>query len=249
MSAVPALLVDRDGEVLVLALNRPAVANAMNQSMQTALVEALDASEHDGAIRAVLITAAGERVFSAGADQKEFADHPRVEAGGMRRALLMRTLTRLLDHPKPVVCAVRGKAIGGGWMLALTADEIVASDAASFSLPEIAHGMPTPIGAALLATRVHRAALHRIVQTGAAIDAAQALTLGLVDAVAAVDALASIALARARALAALDQAAFATNKRWINRQVRADLESAAVIATQASVANTSVAKAPRAMRD
>lgn len=234
MHANAPVLIDRDGEVLVLTLNRPSAANAMSQAMQDALVAALDAAEDDPGIRATLITAAGERVFSAGADLKEFADRPRREAGTLRRELLVRSLARMLDHPKPIVCAVRGRAIGGGWMLALTADEIIAGDAASFNLPEIGHGMPTPIGAALLSTRVQRAQCHRLVQTGATIDAAQALAHGLVDQVIPASELHVAALARARSLGALDDVAYAVNKRWLNRTVGLDLDRASVIAAQAS---------------
>lgn len=238
MSAIPELLLDRDGEILVLTLNRPAAANAMNQAMHEALIAALDRATDDATTRAVLITASGDRVFSAGADQKEFSDRPPLEAGRTRRALLVRTLACLLDHPKPIVCAVQGKAIGAGWMVALAADEIVASDAASFSLPEVRHGMPTPIGATLLAARVTRAQCHRFVQTGATIAPAEAVAHGLIElAVPAAD-LRAAALARARLLGAIDPAAYAVNKRWLNRTVRMDLDGAAVIADQASVSRS-----------
>lgn len=235
MNETAPLLVARAGEVLLLTLNRQAAANAMNQAMQQALVAQLLDAQYDAGVRASLITATGERVFSAGADQKEFADRPRLDAARLRRNLLVRTLVCLLDHPKPIVCAVQGKAIGGGWMLALAADEIVASEAANFSLPEIVHGMPTPIGAALLAGRVSRAQCHRFVQTGAAVAASEAVTLGLVEQVVPAAALHDSALARARALGAIDADAYAVNKRWINRAVRRELDSAAVLADQASV--------------
>ena len=82
------VLAEREGDVLVLTLNRPDKANAMNEAMQTALVEKIVSSSS----KAIVIDAAGEKIFSAGADLKEFADLERSVASKKRRALLKRTL-------------------------------------------------------------------------------------------------------------------------------------------------------------
>jgi enoyl-CoA hydratase/carnithine racemase len=221
------LLSDREGEILVLTLNRPAVANALDSTLQDALVGALAAAATDDRVRAVVLTASGERVFSAGADLKEYAAVERPLASRMMRGLLYRTLLAAIDFPKPLVAAVQAKALGAGCMLAAVADEVIASEAAQFGLPEIRIGMPTPIGFAVLAPRAGQVAAQRLVQTGDPVDAARALATGLADEVVAPAQLRARALERARALGANTGPAWRANKAWINGGVRAALDAAA----------------------
>jgi enoyl-CoA hydratase/carnithine racemase len=221
------LLSDRQGEILVLTLNRPAVANALDSTLQEALVAALAEAATDESVRAVVLTASGERVFSAGADLKEYAAVERPLASRMMRGLLHRTLLAALDFPKPLVAAVQAKALGAGCMLAAAADEVIASEAAQFGLPEIRIGMPTPIGFAVLAPRLGHSAAQRLVQTGDPVDAARALAMGLADEVVAPAQLAARALERARALGAHPAPAWRANKAWINGGVCAAIDAAA----------------------
>ena len=129
------LLVARDGDVLVLTLNRPGKANAMSEAMQDELVHQLEQANQDAGVRAVLIDAAGERVFSAGADLKEFAELDPEVAARRRRELLVRTLVCAIEFRKALVVAVQAKALGAGCMLALLADEVVMADTAEFGMP------------------------------------------------------------------------------------------------------------------
>jgi enoyl-CoA hydratase/carnithine racemase len=121
-----------DGGIRRLTLDRPQAANAMNRALHEALVAALDAAARDGAVRAILLAGAGGRVFSAGADLREDLGP---ETRPLRRALLMRSLLAVLDTPKPLIAVIRGKAVGGGAMLALLADEVLMERGASFSMP------------------------------------------------------------------------------------------------------------------
>jgi enoyl-CoA hydratase/carnithine racemase len=221
------LLSDREGEILVLTLNRPAVANALDSTLQEAVVGALAAAAADDAVRAVILTASGERVFSAGADLKEYAAVERPLASRMMRSLLHRTLLAAIDFPKPLVAAVQATALGAGCMLAAVADEVIASEAAQFGLPEIRIGMPTPIGFSVLAPRVGHVAAQRLVQTGDRVDAARALAIGLADEVVAPAQLKARAVERARALGTNSGPAWRGNKAWINAGLRAALDAAA----------------------
>ena len=221
---------ERNGDVLCLTFERPKAANALNAALQGALVDALTRAAADDTVKAVLLGAAGDRVFSAGADLKEYSERPHAEAGALRRALLRASLLALADFPKPLVCAVRGKAIGGGLMLALLADEVHAAEGAQFSLPEIRIGIPTPVGATLVAARAGRPAAIRLTQGGEAMEGGAALSCGLIDGLHAGDALEAAALARAQALARLDLTAYAHNKRWINRALRAEIVAALELA-------------------
>jgi enoyl-CoA hydratase/carnithine racemase len=228
------LLLDRpEAGILRLTLNRPEAANALSRAMQDGLVAALRDAAADAATRAILLTAAGGRVFSAGADLREDLGLPVPEARKLRRALLGRSLLALLDCPKPVVAAVRGKAVGGGAMLALLADEVILATGASIAMPEIALGIPSPIGVTIVQARGGRRAAQRLMQANLPMDAAAALAAGLADAVHGDAALDAAALSRAASLGALDPAAYAANKAWMNGPLRARLTAAAAAAEAA----------------
>lgn len=213
-----------EGGVLRLTLDRPKAANALDGALHAALVEALEAAGRDGEISAVLIAGAGGRVFSAGADLREELG---ADARRLRREWLLRSLLAVLDCPKPLLAVIHGKAVGGGAMLALLADEVLMGEAASLSMPEIGIGMPSPVGIEIIAARGGRGAAQALVQGGAAMDAPAALAERLADAVHATDALDGAALARAQQLGALDARAYAANKAWMNAALREAMRRAA----------------------
>jgi crotonobetainyl-CoA hydratase len=223
----PTVLEEREGSVLVLTLNRPEKANAMNQAMHDEFVQKLESAKNDAGVRAVILAAAGDRVFSAGADLKEFAELAPGEASRKRRALLMRTLNAALDFPKPLLAAVRGKALGAGCMLAFLADEVILADTAELGMPEIKHGIPTPIGIVILAARGGMSIARRMVQDGAPVDAKRALAAGLADVLVDLPALKSKSMERAAAFAALTGASFEANKQFMNSGLRDALQAAA----------------------
>lgn len=221
------LLAARDGNVLVLTLNLPQKANAMNEAMQDELVRQLESANQDPGVGAVLIAAAGARVFSAGADLKEFAELDPEAAAGRRRALLVRTLMTATDFSKALVVAVQAKALGAGCMLALLADEVIMADTAEFGMPEIRHDMPTPIGVVILAARGGLSVTRQLVQTGAPIDARHAHAIGMADRVVSSSSLQADSMESAKALAALSGFAFQANKKFMNAGLRAALQAAA----------------------
>jgi len=207
------VLVEKLEGVLVLTLNRPDKANAMNEAMQNALVGQLKGSEP------IVLTASGSKIFSAGADLKEFSEIDRGVAAKKRRGLLKRTLEAILDYPAPFVAAVEGKAIGGGCMLAMLADELVMAEAAELSLPEIRHGIPTPVGYAIVERRYGAPLARRMVQGGETAGAP------LADFVFDSSSVKQKAVERAKLLAG-GGAAFQVNKRFINASMRAALGAA-----------------------
>lgn len=218
-----------EGGVVRLTLDRPRAANALDTAMQAALVAALEEVARDDAVRAVLLTGAGGRVFSAGADLREELGP---ETKRIRRETLVRSLLAILDLPKPLLAVVRGKAVGGGGMLMLLADEALMETRAALSMPEIGHGMPSPIGVEIVLARSGRAAAQALMQAGEAMDAARCAALGLADAVHDDAALDAAALARAQRLGALDRRAYAANKAWMNGALRAGLLRAAARAAE-----------------
>jgi enoyl-CoA hydratase/carnithine racemase len=224
-----------EGGVLRLTLDRPKAANALDGALHAALVATLDEAGRDDAVRAVLLAGAGGRVFSAGADLREELGS---ETRRLRREWLMRSLLAVLDCPKPLLAVIHGKAVGGGAMLALLADEVLMGQGAALSMPEIAIGMPSPVGIEIIAARGGRAAAQALVQGAASMDAAGALAARLADAVHAADVLDNAALARARELGALDARAYAANKAWMNAALRASMLRAADHSATLSVKET-----------
>jgi enoyl-CoA hydratase/carnithine racemase len=224
-----------DGGVLRLTMDRPKAANALDSALQAEMVAALEDAGRDAAIRAVLLTGAGGRVFSAGADLREDLG-PATRR--LRREALLRTLLALLDVPKPVLAVVRGKAVGGGGMLMLLADEALMETGAALSMPEIGHGMPSPIGVSILLARGGRGVAQALMQAGEALTAEQCLAAGLAAAVHEDTALDAAALARAQKLGAPDARAFSANKHWMNATLRAELLRAAERAAELAEEST-----------
>jgi enoyl-CoA hydratase/carnithine racemase len=222
-AATPVLLIERRERVLWLRLNRPRSANALNEALQQSLVSALGEADRDPGIGAVVLCASGGRVFSAGADLKEFSDLPLAQARRRRRSLLRATLLALCDVGKPVLACVEGKAVGAGCMLALLADEVHLADQAAFSMPEIALGTASPLAISLVRARAgHRVAI-RMVQTGEVITAPRALELGLADDVSELAGLEAAVAEAAGRLAGLPLRAWRQNRRWLMRDLRAEI--------------------------
>ena len=143
------VLVEVADRVALLTLNRPARLNALNYATIDRLQALLDQFEEDGAVGAVIVTGAGDRAFSAGADIHEFKDSVRAGPVAALREFVLRgqRLTARIEHyPKPVIVAVNGLAYGGGCEIAEAAHLSVASERASFAKPEILLGMPPTFG-------------------------------------------------------------------------------------------------------
>lgn len=167
--------------VATVRLDRPPM-NALNTQVQEELRAAARELSADDAVRAVVIYG-GEKVFAAGADVKEFAgqDH----AAMMRDAdRLSSSITAIAQIPKPVIAAVTGYALGGGCELALAADFRVSADNARWGQPEILLGIiPGAGGTQRLPRLVGPAKAKDLIFTGRFVDADEALSIGLVDAV------------------------------------------------------------------
>jgi enoyl-CoA hydratase len=164
--------------VLVLTLDRPAVRNAIDAATSAAIEAAIDRLESDDGLRCAVLAHTGP-VFCAGADLKALVAQGlrgiETERGGFaglcRRA-----------RQKPLVVAVDGPAVGGGLEIVLAADVVVASDAASFAVPEVRRGLVALSGGTFrLARAVGRAVALDLAMTGEPLDAARGAQLGLVS--------------------------------------------------------------------
>lgn len=168
-------------EIATVTLNRPEVMNSFNFAMLRALEAQMAALRFDTSARVVIITGAGERAFSAGADLKERAGMSPEEV----KAFIY-TIRRLMDDveqfPRPVIAAVNGVALGGGTELALAADIRLASETATMGLTEARLAIiPGAGGTQRLPRLVGRGMAKELIFTGRRIDARQAHQIGLVN--------------------------------------------------------------------
>jgi len=168
----------RDGNVVLLRLNRPEARNALSPELMEQLAAALEQLDPDPEVRCIVI-AGSDKVFAAGADIKAMAERSFAEALRHPAASFWR---RLAAIKTPTIAAVSGYALGGGCELALACDMIVASDSAKFGQPEINLGIiPGGGGTQRLARVLGKQRTMELVLTGRQFDANAALELGLVN--------------------------------------------------------------------
>ena len=175
------LLLERDGAVAVLTINRPRVLNALNTQTISELRGAVLALRDDAAVRAVILTGAGEKSFVAGADITELANVPGTQL--KEYAERGQDVFDLIEHMgKPVLAAINGYALGGGCELAMACTLRVAADTARLGQPEIDLGAIPGFGGTQRLTRlVGKGAALDLLLTGRQITADEALRIGLVN--------------------------------------------------------------------
>ena len=175
------LLLERDGAVLVVTLNRPKVLNALNAQTLAELGEVIADAGTDDGVRVVVLTGAGEKSFVAGADINELSVQSPV-SGRDRARYGQQLFDRIERLGKPVIAAVNGFALGGGCELAMACTMRYASDTARFGQPEINLGLiPGYAGSQRLPRLVGRGRAHELLLLGDMIGAAEAYRIGLVN--------------------------------------------------------------------
>jgi enoyl-CoA hydratase len=195
------LLIETNDGVATLTINSPRTLNALNSQVLAELECALYGLNSDTAVKAVVLTGAGEKAFVAGADIKEMSDMNSYEGHqfglkGQRVMMLIEKMT------KPVIAAVNGYALGGGLELALACDFIYASEKAKFGFPEVTLGiMPGFGGTQNLPRLIGQNRANEMIFTGAMLNAEKACLWGIVNQVFAPEDLLPKALEAAAAMA------------------------------------------------
>jgi len=175
------LLVQDDGGVRWITVNRPAKLNALNRSVIAELEDAFGEAAADGSVRAMALTGAGEKAFVAGADIAEFVGLSPAAASELARRG-QRLYDALATLPKPVIAAVNGFALGGGCELAMACHLRVASSNARFGQPEVKLGLiPGYGGTQRLPRLVGMGRALEMLLAGGMIDASTAHAWGLVN--------------------------------------------------------------------
>ena len=213
MTEAPMVLVETEGRVGLVRLNRPQALNALCDQLMAELGAALRRLDADPAIGAIVLTG-DARAFAAGADIKEMKER-RFPATAL--ADFIAPWEAVTEIGKPVIAAVAGFALGGGCELAMMCDMVIAASDAKFGQPEIKLGiLPGAGGTQRLARAVGKAKAMDLVLTGRFMDAAEAERSGLVARVVEPAALLGEAMAVAAGLAALSPVALAQAKRAVN---------------------------------
>ena len=172
------VIVEKDGAVAVVTLNRPQALNALSYGLVKDLSLAMQELDHDAEVRVIIVTG-GEKVFAAGADIKEMAERGPFDERIQERLAYRDKINKI---SKPVIAAVSGFALGGGCELAMSCDIIIASESARFGQPEVNLGIIPGSGGTQRLTHVlgkHRA--MELVLTGDMLSAADAERFGLVN--------------------------------------------------------------------
>jgi crotonobetainyl-CoA hydratase len=177
---VTAAFTERRGDVLVITINRPEARNAVNGAVSTAVGDALEQAQNDAAVRAVVITGAGDKSFCAGADLKAISRRENLYHPDHGEWGFAGYVHHFID--KPTIAAVNGTALGGGTELALASDLVVACDSATFGLPEVKVGLFAAAGGVFrIVHQLPRKIALEMVLTGEPISAAEAAKWGLIN--------------------------------------------------------------------
>jgi enoyl-CoA hydratase len=194
------VLRERRGNVEILTINRPEARNAINGAVSRAMSANMDELADDDQCWVVVVTGSGDKAFSAGMDLKAFSSGEGGDimgASGGFGGLTQR------DFPKPIIAAVNGSALAGGFEIMLSCDLVVAADHATFGIPEAKRGLIAGAGGLIrLPKRLPMAVALELAMTGDPIDADRAHALGLVNKVVPAGNLLDEAIALAERIAA-----------------------------------------------
>jgi len=219
------IVYERQGPIAVVTMDRDAKLNAISTPMSRRLLDIFTELHDDPDLRVAVLSARG-RFFCAGADVQEYANHTYAQFVQYQQG--NRQLYDLIErNNKPVIAAVQGPALGGGFELALACDAIIAAEESSFGLPEIGLGLlPGGGGTQRLTRLIGRTRVKEIVMTGRRIPAAEAHGLGVVNRVVPKNQVLDAALELSQTIAAQPPLAIRLAKRLINEGTDASLVAA-----------------------
>ncbi len=183
MNMNPELLIAQEGFVRTLQLNRPERRNALSEALKAALISELLRADEDESVRVLVLTGSGESAFCSGADLKDMREGD--QQGKTFRSPMSRVERNLfevaMEFKKPLIAALNGSAVAGGFELALACDLRISHPQAQFGLPETKIGMGANFGSVMLPRLIPPAIALQMLMTGEYIDAQEALRLGLLN--------------------------------------------------------------------
>lgn len=214
------LLIEEQGNVQILYINRPTVLNALDEKTLLEIEVAVNDFADNDQAAVMIITGSGEKAFVAGADIE--AQYPLDAESGRKWGLLGHRVFRLIENAeKPIIAAINGFALGGGAELAMACDIRLASEKASIGQPEVGLGITPGYGGTQRLTRlVGIGKAKQLVFTGRRINAAEAYRIGLVDEIYPPENLLAEALKMAQVIAANAPLAVRYAKQQINQSLQ-----------------------------
>ena len=240
-TSAPVLLRERDGEIAILVLNRPAVRNSLSEALLTALTSAFTDIAGDKSIRAVVLAANGT-AFCAGHDLKELTARRSDSDGGRDYFRHIMTtcsamMQQIVNLPQPVIAAVQGVASAAGCQLVATCDLAVASSAAKFATPGVAIGLFCSTPMVALSRNVAPKHAVEMLLTGDMVTAEHAAVIGLINRVVAPGEARKAATALAKQIAAKSSHVLGIGKEAIYRQLELGLAEAYAYASEVMTEN------------
>jgi enoyl-CoA hydratase/carnithine racemase len=221
------VLIDTEGSIRLLTLNRPEKLNAINDALSHALKSAIKEAASDDNVSVILLTGAG-RAFSAGADLKEAASNGRRPQREALNSAINSTsvYNALIACDKPVIAAVNGYALGAGSAIAVSCDLVLASDDAIFGYPELKHGLAATAVSPTLVAQIGRKHATELLLLAENLPAARAAEIGLINRVVPKDELMTTAKLWANIMSGFDSDALWMTKRMIRRSSEMTLAQA-----------------------
>lgn len=221
------VLIDTEGSIRLLTLNRPEKLNAINDALSHALKSAIKEAASDDNVSVILLTGAG-RAFSAGADLKEAASNGRRPQREALNSAIDSTsvYNALIACDKPVIAAVNGYALGAGSAIAVSCDLVLASDDAVFGYPELKHGLAATAVSPTLVAQIGRKHATELLLLAENLPAARAAEIGLINRVVPKDELMTTAKLWANIMSGFDSDALWMTKRMIRRSSEMTLAQA-----------------------
>ena len=218
-------LEERGGALVArLTLDNPKKLNILGRAALTAIVEEMRAIERNGRARAVVVTGAGEKAFIGGAQIEELAALDPASARAFI-TLVHEACAAMRDCPLPVLARINGYCIGAGLELAASCDLRIASDSATFSMPEVRLAIPSVVEAALLPRLIGTGRARWLVMTGDSIGAGEAFAWGLLEKVVPADQLDQTVDAALDSILACDADALRSQKRLCRMWEEAPLDA------------------------
>ena len=217
------LLTVEDG-IAVVTLNRPEALNSLNRALRMELAELFPALDLRKDVKVIVITGAGDKAFCTGADLKERSTRTTEEMVRERYHMTGKTTELIASVSKPVIAAIKGYCMAGGYELVLQCDIAIASDDAVFSLPEVTHGFFPGGGACQRLPRLVGYQLAKeLILTGRRWDAKEAMALGLINRIVPLDKVMEEAMAMARKIASYPSVGVVQAKRALNQSMETPL--------------------------
>jgi enoyl-CoA hydratase/carnithine racemase len=218
------LLVNVEDGIAVVTLNRPEALNSINRAMRMEMMKLFPELDMRQDVKVIVITGTGDKAFCTGADLKERSTRTTDEMVYDRHYLTSRSTSIISSVSKPVIAAIKGYCMAGGYEMVLQCDISICSDNAIFSLPEVTHGFFPGGGACQRLPRlVGYQMAKELIFTGRRWDAKEAKELGLVNKVVPLDKVFEEAMAMARKIASYPSIGVIQSKRALNQSMEVGL--------------------------